>query len=415
MTDTQSWVDKYRPETFSDIQGNNSDLKEIKKWADNWSVGDDPVLLVGPPGVGKTTTAEAVANRLDVQIVEINASSARKKADIEEMAQSIQSVGGDERRVILLDEVDSWHSGVRKEPLYDALEHPANPVIMTANDEYDTAGGLKSRSEMYEFSLGVRSRKAKLKEIAEAESLDIESHEIKKLAERPDLRSAINDMQIAAEQELPPGSDNREWDLSEFDMLDQVLTGTPDIGSVSPPDALMWIDEPLSEVYRGLEMSMAYDALSLADVELRNAQEGSYRHWRYARAIIEQVANIRQTEPYYGDQIGYNVDKFPTWFRHSEPKPDADNPESKLYSKLKNREGGSFEFKGNFAEFLKIILPMLRDFDDEEKYELIMHYGLEADEYDALNVTQDEYESWAVAEGPTKGEWGGTTESASDW
>ena len=410
---TQSWVDRHRPTNWSDIQGNNSALDSIKNWAEDWSPGDEPILLVGPPGVGKTSTAEVVARSLGVQTVEINASSARRTADLAEMAAQIRSAGEGGRRLILIDEVDSWHHGADKTVLYDALDRPANPVIMTANDEWDVADGIKSRAETYEFKLGKRSRKAKLRKVAEAEGFDLEDHELNQFAKRPDLRSAINDLQIFAESEGPATADDRVWETSEWDMLDDVLTGTPDLGSISPPDALMWLDESCSAEYRGLEMAMAYEAMALADVSLGRAREKGYRHWRYARTLLEEVALIRRTEPYFGDEISYNNKSFPEWFRHKKPNPSGGSAEALLYRAVKDASG--YEFQGNFVMFLQTYLPILKDLPKGEKFEIILSYRLDPEEYEALGISKAEFEDWAEVAAPEAGTYGGTVQDASQW
>jgi replication factor C large subunit len=415
MTDQtqEPWVDRHRPTKISEIQGNNRDLDTIKNWADGWEPGDEPILLVGPPGVGKTSTAEAVANRLNLQTVEVNASTARATDDLRSMAAQIRTAGESGRRLILIDEVDSWHHGPDKTVLYDALDSPANPTIMTANDEYDVADGVKSRAETFEFSLGVRSRKAKISDVAAAEGLDLDDHEINTLADRPDLRSAINDLQMFAEHDRPISEDAREWEDSEWDVLDRVMTGTPDLGSLSPPDALMWLDESVSAEYRGLEMAMAYEAMAMADVQLGKARRDDYRYWRYAAKMIEEVALIRQTEPYYDDEVSYNNKSFPEWFRHSKPRADSDTSTARLYRDLKGDSG--FEFAGNYTMFLSTYLPTLKGLDEEQKYEIVMSYRLDDDQMQELGVDPGDYESWLEVEEPEEGEWTGKVHSASEW
>lgn len=416
MTETQSWVDKHRPERLSDVQGNNADIDTIKNWADEWSPGDEPVLLVGPPGTGKTSTAECVADRLDLQMVEINASDARDSESVKDLAVSIRSTGDAEMRLILIDEVDSWHHAVSKQPMYDALDSPANPVILTANDEYSIPSGITSRSNMLNFSLGVRSRKSKLREIAEAEDLDLDPHELKVLSNRPDLRSAINDLEAWAKGgEGDIGGDEREWEQDEFDVLDVLLTGTPDIGQMSPDDAVMWVNEVMSAEYRGLEMSMGYEALSRADVQLGEAQSGDYGRWAYAAQMVEEVARIRQTRPYFGDEVSYKNKSFPEWFRHSASSPSDASDEAKTYNALKSPDEAGMTMAGNYQEFRRVHLKKLKSLDPEEKHRFILNHRLEPEEYAALDITQSEHEEWVELEDPELGEWTPDVQDASQW
>jgi hypothetical protein len=43
----KSLVRKYKPESFSDVYGHPTAVGKIKKWADNWEQGTQPILLYG--------------------------------------------------------------------------------------------------------------------------------------------------------------------------------------------------------------------------------------------------------------------------------------------------------------------------------------------------------------------------------
>ena len=97
-------VDKYRPTSSNSMigqQGDNSTVSKLRKWLNDWDknrqqsnstksvsrktlVNDNGalfkcVLLTGPPGVGKTTTALLVSKELGLDVVEMNASDTRGK------------------------------------------------------------------------------------------------------------------------------------------------------------------------------------------------------------------------------------------------------------------------------------------------------------------------------------------------
>jgi replication factor C subunit 1 len=96
---SMQWTEKYRPKVPNDIVGNQSMVKQLHDWLKSWDThflhsgqkgkGKKPVdngakkavLLSGPPGIGKTTTAKVVSQMLGLQAIEVNASDSRGKAD----------------------------------------------------------------------------------------------------------------------------------------------------------------------------------------------------------------------------------------------------------------------------------------------------------------------------------------------
>src|SRR2546421_12534611 len=75
-----SWVEKYRPKDLDDVAGNPTAVAELRKWAAAWQRGrpeKHAVILQGPPGIGKTSAALALANEMRWSVVEMNASDSR--------------------------------------------------------------------------------------------------------------------------------------------------------------------------------------------------------------------------------------------------------------------------------------------------------------------------------------------------
>lgn len=392
--DSESWVDKYRPESFSEIQGNNAALERIREWAEDWEPGDQGQLLVGPPGTGKTTTAYVVSDVLGMPLNQINASSARKTKDIKDMAASIAASPVDgQRQLVLLDEVDGWHHASDKKPLYDALSSPANPIILTANEEYDVPDGIKNRVNTEKFKLGKRSRAAKIREIAAKEEVDLDEHDEKRLAQRPDLRSAINDLQMMAETDVPLGFDEREWEEGAFDAIPEIVGGDKYAGyDLSPNDLVIWLDQAIAKEFRGLEAGVAYDSLARADKWLGRAQSTrNYRYWKYAGALARMTAEVRLTESH----SSYIPDLFPEWFRHSLDKADGETPTARVYRKLKDYDGETFKFGGSYLQFKNVYIDLLCDLDVEDRREIALRHRLEGDELEVLDLDKSAYEDWA--------------------
>ncbi|MEM4262555.1 MAG: AAA family ATPase, partial [Thermoplasmata archaeon] len=77
---TNNWTETHRPRKLSEIAGNSNAIRQLKSWADSW-VERKPkkkgAILVGPPGIGKTSAAFALASDYEWDIVELNASDQR--------------------------------------------------------------------------------------------------------------------------------------------------------------------------------------------------------------------------------------------------------------------------------------------------------------------------------------------------
>lgn len=414
-----NWTEKYRPENFKNIQGNNKALDHIRKWAANWSPGDRAQLLVGEPGTGKTTTAIVVSETLDYPLNQINASEARTTDDIKWMARSMRSTpANEEHQLVLLDEVDSWHHAANKTPLYEALENPANPIILTANEDWNIPDAIKSRCKTHKFKLNVGSRRAKLREIAEAEGLELDKQDLNKLAGRPDLRSAINDLQNWSGSDLPPSEDHRTWSRGEFSSVEALLSGNRKIfrDALGPGDnsfrdlesAIYWIDENLTTEWRGLEAGVGYDVLSRADRRVRQGYDTQARGFPYAGALLQMLPETRLSKPYQG---WISVD-FPNWFRSSQRRYDEETAEGHLYRALKGERG--YRIACSYHEFLTDYLPILKSLSKDERMELALDHRVPEDGLEALDISPDDFDDWRGYAEEGDG-WRPNAQSAADW
>jgi len=424
MTD-KSWVDRHRPESWEEIQGNTKDVEAIEKWIKNWSPGDEPQLLVGPPGTGKTSTAFVAANELEIPLNKVNLSLQRRTDELKSVARSTMSSPPDyDNQLVLLDEIDNMHGQVKKDALYDVLRDPKNPIIVTANDEYETPNPVTNACNVRKFSLGIRSRKAKIREIGKKENLDLSQADINKLAQRPDLRSAINDMQTFSQGEGEIGDDNRTWSEGEFSAVEALVKDDRETWRKSLDmnddtfdtlgSAILWADDNLTMQYRGLEAGLAYQILASADFWLGRVWERqNFRYQKFGYELLKLLPEARLSEPY----TGYiNENMFPEWFRHSEDKHDGNSPEAQVYQKLKKERG--YSFAGSFYEFKQRILPILKDLPGEERLEIIVNNSLTAEEAEVFGISEVEYEEYTGEDTVQEGEgWSPDTEqaSATDW
>ena len=133
------WSEKYRPQVISDMIGNEESRAMIVEWFTKWKKGAKPLLLAGPPGIGKTTMAYLVAKQFGYDIIGLNASDVRSKSRLNEILTPILgnvSVLG--TPMIFVDEVDGIHGrgdygGTAA--LVEILKKPTVPIILAANDD----------------------------------------------------------------------------------------------------------------------------------------------------------------------------------------------------------------------------------------------------------------------------------------
>ena len=83
------WTELYRPKGLAEVVGNPKVVKDLQKWALSWEEGRPEmraVVLMGPPGVGKTSAALALANDFNWGVVEMNASDQRNADAIKKLS-----------------------------------------------------------------------------------------------------------------------------------------------------------------------------------------------------------------------------------------------------------------------------------------------------------------------------------------
>ena len=79
------WTEIYRPKNFEHIIGNEEIRLNVLKWLVKWFPGTKPLLLIGPPGVGKTTIVKILSSLLNYDLIELNASDTRSGPLLEKL------------------------------------------------------------------------------------------------------------------------------------------------------------------------------------------------------------------------------------------------------------------------------------------------------------------------------------------
>ncbi|WP_069807755.1 replication factor C large subunit [Vulcanisaeta thermophila] len=206
------WVEKYRPRRFSEVVDQEEAKKALLDWINSWERGKPTkraVLLAGPPGVGKTTLAYALANEKGYEVLELNASDVRTGERIREaVGRSMRqgSLFGFRGRLILFDEVDGLN--VREDKggltaIIELIRESTWPIIMTANNPWDPKfRELREEAEVISLKpLEEEDIVNLLRRICNNEGIKCEEDALRLIARSSggDLRAAINDLQAVAE------------------------------------------------------------------------------------------------------------------------------------------------------------------------------------------------------------------------
>lgn len=150
------WVDEWKPKTETDLVGvSGTVLSQIRVYLESFVARGNAkvsktkakaLLLSGPPGIGKTCMVHALCKDQDYDIVELNASDQRGKADMERFAREIISntslgTGSNHSRSIalVLDEVDGISGNADRGGLtiiIDMIKKSRIPIICICNDRY---------------------------------------------------------------------------------------------------------------------------------------------------------------------------------------------------------------------------------------------------------------------------------------
>ena len=194
------WSEKHRPKTITDMVGNEDSRSKIVEWFKKWKKGTKPLLLVGPPGIGKTTIAYLVAKQFGYDLIGLNASDVRNKSRINEILSpvlgNVTILGSP---MIFVDEVDGIHGRGDfggAEALIQILKEPTVPIILAANnDSSDKMKSIKKVVKTIEFKpIPPRLLRVYLENILKKEASKLSPGSLIKVitTSKGDIRSMIN-------------------------------------------------------------------------------------------------------------------------------------------------------------------------------------------------------------------------------
>jgi len=308
----QPWSARYRPRAKADIVGNQAAVDMLDEWLRSWGRGPPKkraAFLYGPPGTGKTSTVQALAAEHGLDLMEVNASDTRNKAQIEELlgraaTQTVNVFG--RRRMVLLDEMEGV-SGQKDRggitAIADLVKSTMSPVVMVATtigeNMEEKFRGLLDKAVLIEFQpIPSQEVVIRLEAIARENGVTVHPEALETLAVKNggDLRSAINDLETAARGRTQLRPEDIQW-MGERDRQDT----TPNLinrifsartlwearqaigmSMIPPEDLFDWIYENLPIIVDDPDERLeALEALARADVYQKRARSADYRLQKY--------------------------------------------------------------------------------------------------------------------------------------
>lgn len=325
-----NWILKYRPKKLSEIVGQKEAIEKLRQWLRNFR--GKGFLAYGPPGVGKTATAYALANEMGWELIEMNASDFRKAENVREklINAALQASIFGKNKLILVDEVDgvagTEDSGA-VQAIVELIRRSRYPVYLTCNDNWSNpVRALKPYVIEVQFKRPTtRDIVGLLERIAKAEGIEVERAVLLQLAQQRDVRSAVLDFEAVARgkrrvtmKDLEVlGSRDREKTI--FDALRDIFKARSiwqaklALANLDKEidEVMLWIDENIGNEYKEpQDIAKAYEMLSRADVFrgriVRRQDWGLLRYVNDLSTVGVAFAKSR----YYGGFTAYRPPKY---------------------------------------------------------------------------------------------------------
>jgi replication factor C large subunit len=303
------WAEKYRPARLEEVVGNTTALRQIAEWARNWTRKSKPLLIYGKPGIGKTSSAYALAHDMGWEVVELNASDQRTAAIIDHIAgvgSLTASLTGSSHKLIILDEADNLQGTSDRggaKAIIECIKKARQPMILIANDLYGLSPELRYRCEPVQFkAIPARSIGPRLKYLCAAEKITCSDAAIRSISESAsgDIRSAVNMLFASALgrdrlEDLQVHTSQKDERVSIFSLITAIFHQTTDEDLMklsydvddTPETIEQWVEGNVHLLTTPSAVTNGYRHLARADEYLGYTYRRQYYTlWRYAMAIM---------------------------------------------------------------------------------------------------------------------------------
>lgn len=296
-------VEKYKPKRLVEIVGQRTTVQKIIDYLKNWKPGK-ALMLYGPTGIGKTLIVEIIAKENRFSLTEINTTDKDIVSYIKEVILPSAKEGSlFNRRLILIDEIDTFRDRGAITEIIKIIKESASPVILTANNAYEQ----KLKTLRYYCTLvrvnriPVNLMERELKRIAFREKIKINEDAIIRIATDSDgdIRAAINDLETYSKG-VETGFRDREKDIFrtlkiifQSNSLRNALQAM-DESDKDLDDIFWWMEQNIPLEFKNAnELAQAFDLLSKADLfKSKIVINQNYRFKKYMKDMMAGVTLI---------------------------------------------------------------------------------------------------------------------------
>lgn len=347
------------------------------------------VLLEGKPGIGKTSIVYALANDLNMEVIETNASDTRTRdkleAKLKETSKSrgiMDFISEKKKKLILVDEIDGIYGTKDRgavPAIVDLIQETQFPIIMCANEYQSNLQSLYNMIPRYEVHPLSKEEIIKIaNKILKRENVtNISKDDLELIIDKNggDLRGVINDLQAISKGEGKKDEEKKEMILSlHRDSTEEIFGLIRDlfqkVNSLNEARALTdksdvdynflykWVNQNIpSFISYKDELKDAYENLSVADKifgRIRRNMEWSLLPYFYDLFTGGVVLAQKKSR-----SKGFRPVNFPRYSSSGSISLNA--AERSLYHKIREvYELSQTEAMRDFIPFLRILAGMSR-------------------------------------------------------